>query len=121
MKKIEPDAEAKIATLVTDISREVEHWKHLKSQGCNDPFWCDGVNMNLTRNHILSDKRQIRDICEETGRPFPAEYYIPTPPEVDKYYMANLKQKERVERLRQFGRITTKKCPVYDDKQLSLF
>ena len=51
--------------------------------------------MNLTRNHILSYKREIREICEENSIPLPEEYYFPTPPEIDNNYMAkNLKTME---------------------------
>lgn len=113
--------ETKIQELADSIIREKEHWENIRDKGCNDPFWCDGTNMNLTRNHIIYNKSVIAEICSETGLSFPVEYYIPTPPEVDNCYMANLKQKERVVRLRQLGRIVTKKCPSYDDKQLSLF
>lgn len=77
--------------------------------------------MNLTRNHILSHKREIREICEENGMNLPEEYYLPTPPEVDNDYMASLKQKERVERLRQQGVEITKKKTEYDLEQQSLF
>lgn len=121
MKQNAPNAESRIADLSSDIMIESEHWKAMKYQGCNDPFWADGCNMNLIRNHIISDKESIREICEENGMILPAEYYIPTPPEVDNNYMANLKQKERVEMLRQRGKISTKKCPAYNSEQLSLF
>ena len=46
---------------------------------------------------------------------------IAVPPEVDMNYMANLKQKPRVERLRQTGRITTGRFYRYDENQMSLF
>ncbi len=108
-------------TLSKDIVLEREHWMYMQKNGCNDPSWSDGVNLNLTRNHIIYDKTVIAEICSETGLPFPAEYYIPTPPEVDNDYMANLRQKERVKRLKQFGRELTRKCPSYDPEQMSLF
>lgn len=50
--------------------------------------------MNLTRNHVLSYKQQIRELCEENNISLPEEYYLPTPPEVDNNYMATLKQKK---------------------------
>lgn len=112
---------ARLHTLSEDIVREREHWMYMQKNGCNDPFWSDGVNLNLTRNHIIYDKTVIAEICSETGLPFPAEYYIPTPPEVDNNYMANLRQKERVKRLKQFGGELTRKCPAYDPQQMSLF
>lgn len=118
MKKNTP--EQKIKNLCVDIIREIGHWEYINAHGCNDPFWSDGVNMNLTRNHIIHDKRQITEICTENSLPLPEEMYLPTPPEVDNYYMANLKQKKRVERIRHRDRITTKKNE-YDKQQLSLF
>lgn len=42
-------------------------------------------------------------------------------PEVDNNYIANLKQKPRVERLRQLGRIMTGRVYQYDENQMSLF
>ncbi len=69
-----------------EIKRELDHWKYLYENGGSDPFWEDGVNLNLTRNHIIYYKRK----CEETLTPeeYPAEYYVGTPPEVDNKYMA---------------------------------
>lgn len=113
--------EQKIQKCVNNMIREIAIWKHLQGFGGNDPFWADGCNMNLTRNHILSYKREIREICEENNRALPEEYYLPTPPEVDNDYMASLKQKERVERLRQQGVKITKKKTEYDLGQQSLF
>lgn len=120
MKKKKTTPEQTIKALVEDIIREVGAWEHKNENGCSDPFWPDGVNMNLNRNHIIYDKRQIGEICRENGLPLPEEYYIPTPPEVDNYYMANLKQKRRVERIGNREKITTKRNK-YDREQLSLF
>lgn len=106
---------------VNYIFREVAIWKYIQDHGCNDPFWTDGCNMNLTRNHILSYKRQIREICEENNIPLPEGYYLPTPPEVDDNYMATLKQKERVKRLKQQGIRLNRKKSVCDLTQQSLF
>lgn len=75
--------------------------------------------MNLTRNHIISYKRDVAGLCEETGMQLPEEYFLKIPPEVDDNYMANLKQKARVERLKQQGdRLNQKKQKFVDDGQL---
>lgn len=103
-----------------DIIREIEHWKYINEHGCNDPQWPDGVNMNLTRNHVIYDKREIARLCQENGNGFPEEYYLPAPPEVDNQYMANLKQKERVKFLRFKGEELTRGKNRYDDTQLKL-
>jgi len=70
------------ATLQNSFAR----WEYIKTHGDSDPFWADGVNMNLVRNHIFHDKRKI----EETMTPeqYPDIYFRDTPPEVDQDYMA---------------------------------
>lgn len=118
MKKKAPEQELK--ELCKEIRNEIDHWEDINRNGCNDPFWPDGCNMNLTRNHIIYAKRQIVEICERHGIPIPEEMYLPTPPQVDDYYMASMKQKRRVNMIGHPERITTKKNR-YDREQLSLF
>lgn len=102
-------------------------WLHIKEYGCQDPFWPDGSNMNLERNHIAYHKKMIGEICAELEIPLPEEFYIPEPPEVNERYMACLRNKNiddmqlaRVERLRQFGKILTSSVPDYDPYELTL-
>lgn len=104
------------------IIEEREDWKYINEHGCNDPSWPDGSNMNLVRNHILYSRVKIEEICKETCMPLPEEYFLPVPPEVPENYMANLKQKERVKRLRDFGDVlVTRKIKFVDDGQLCFF
>lgn len=118
MKKKTPDQELK--ELCAYIVRERNHWNYINEHGCNDPFWPDGCNMNLTRNHIISYRKEIEVLCEEHGFPLPEEYYLKVPPVADNNYMANLKQEKRVERLVQQGnRLTRKKTKFVDDGQLT--
>lgn len=98
--------EQSVQELCMDIRREIAHWIDLNENGGYDPFYPDGVNMNLTRNHVVYEKRQIVELCVEHGIPFPEELYLPIPPEVDDYYMANLKQKRRLELIGHPERIT---------------
>lgn len=60
------------------IVREINQWNYILEHGCSDPFWPDGANMNLIRNHIISYKREIAECCEATGTELPFEYYLPT-------------------------------------------
>lgn len=114
--------EQQLDLLCSQIIRERDHWNYINENGCNDPFWPDGCNMNLTRNHIISYKRDIAELCEENGMPLPEEYFLKVPPEVDMNYMANLKQKARVERLKQQGNeLSRKKQRFVDDGQLEFF
>lgn len=113
--------QARLAECRMSLQEEIEIWKRINTNGCNDPFWSDGCNMNLIRNHIIYYKREIVQICEENSLALPEEYYLPLPPEVDDKYMAKLDQKERVQRIRhRGGKLTTKKAE-YDDTQMSLF
>ena len=118
MKKKTPDQELK--ETCESILRERNHWNYINENGCNDPFWPDGCNMNLTRNHIIYYRKKIEMLCEEHKLPLPEEYYLKVPPVVDDNYMANLKQEKRVERLIQQGnRLTSKKTKFIDDGQLT--
>ena len=94
MKKKTPEQELK--ELCKEIRSEIDHWDDINRNGCNDPFWSDGCNMNLTRNHIIYAKRQIAELCAEYSIPIPEEMYFPIPPEVSDYYMAHLRDKDRV-------------------------
>lgn len=69
-----------------NIQDSFARWKHIYCNGAGDPFWEDGVNLGLVRNHIIYYKRQ----CEEELLPeqYPPEYHLELPPVVDKMYMA---------------------------------
>lgn len=119
MKKEAP--EKKVKSYSEQIRKEISHWKDINQNGCSDPFWSDGCNMNLTRNHILYDQRLIREICAENKLPLPEECYFSPPPEVDMDYMANLKQRDRVKRIFFGGHVPVRKKYLYDEMQICLF
>ena len=35
-----------------ELERSFERWEYIRDNGASDPFWADGFNMNLVRNHI---------------------------------------------------------------------
>lgn len=115
----------KLFELTKALEKEHEHWKHLLEHGCQDPFWSDGVNMFLTRNHIIYNRKMIEEICEVIHEQLPEVWYEPVPPEVDRNYMATLKptdadQKLRLKRLVSMGgKLTSKKPKVDMSGQLS--
>ncbi len=43
----------------TALENEYARWDELFTKGGSDPFWTDGVNLELTRNHILYYKAQL--------------------------------------------------------------
>lgn len=69
-----------------NIRDSFARWNQIYNEGGSDPFWEDGVNLGLVRNHIISYKRQ----CEEELLPeqYPPEYRQELPPVVDRKYMA---------------------------------
>lgn len=77
-----------LSKLIQELEDRFNRWEHLKIYGGQDPFWSDGCNMDLVRNHILHYKSQIKNLCEEKGLELPEIYYKDTPPEVDRDYMA---------------------------------
>lgn len=69
--------------LEKELKDSFDRWEHYFHYGGQDPFWADGVNMNLIRNHIIYQKEQLKEL-----EYFPEIYYRETPPEVDSNYMA---------------------------------
>ena len=65
-------------------------WESLYKQGGSDPFYPDGVNLNLVRNHILYFKRQI----EETQPLYKNTelFQRELPPQVEDGYMARAEE-----------------------------
>lgn len=112
--------EQKIKLLISQIEREIEHWKYIKENGCNDPFWCDGCNMNLTRNHILYYKMQIVELCSENEIELPDIMGIPTPPEVSDHYMADLNC-DRAKKFKLYRKKMSHDKVEYNEMQLVLF
>ena len=71
---------------LAEVIREShEQWKRLWENGGNDPFWTDGVNLNLARNHIIYGRRLCEEELQEED--YPEEYYLPLPEEVPPSYM----------------------------------
>ena len=62
-----------------------EQWKRLWENGGSDPFWADGVNLNLVRNHIIYGCKLCEEELQEGD--YPEEYYLPLPEKVPPNYM----------------------------------
>ena len=77
-----------INELTISCQESYESWKCIYNGGGSDPFWADGVNLNLVRNHIIYYKRQMQEISEEYGCFLPEFYYREVPPKVESDYMA---------------------------------
>lgn len=57
--------EQKLDHLNEEVRKAQAHWKEVYTNGCSDPFWPDGVNLNLIRNHIIYYLSQINDMHQE--------------------------------------------------------
>ena len=73
-----------------ELEKAYAQWESLYKQGGSDPFYPDGVNLNLVWNHILYFKRQI----EETQPLYKNSeaYQRELPPQVEDGYMARAKE-----------------------------
>lgn len=70
------------------LQREYARWKEIFNTGCNDPFWKDGTNINLVRNHIIYYKRQCDTAFGDKHTLYPEEYFYPLPVELSSDFMA---------------------------------
>ena len=68
------------------LEKSFARWDFIRENGCSDPFWTDGVYMNLVRNHIIFYKQKLSE--EATLFLLPEAFYRETPPLVDNDYMA---------------------------------
>lgn len=51
-----------ISKAKAELQRDIDRWNEINQSGCNDPFWPDGTNMNLVRNHIIFDLRRLAEL-----------------------------------------------------------
>lgn len=70
-----------------ELEKAHEHWQDIFENGCFDPLYTDGINLNLVRNHMIYYRRMIEDQCGSGEKP--AVYDKPIPDEVDMDYMVN--------------------------------
>lgn len=80
-----------------ELQNLYEKWNYIYEHGGNDPFWEDGTDLNLLRNHIMSVKKRCEMELEKSQ--LPEEYYKPLPPVVENSYMAQKEQIEETARL----------------------
>jgi hypothetical protein len=87
-KSKEPIPREQMEKLLAELKRNFEHWEYLYNYGGQDPFHEDGSNLNLTRIHIIHNKKQVKELCEANSLELPELYHRELPPEVDSRYMA---------------------------------
>ena len=72
--------------LIKNLKQDYARWNDIYENGCSDPSWEDGINLNLVRAHILINKNTLREICADEE--LPELYFKEEPPIVDGAYMA---------------------------------
>ena len=74
--------------LAEEMADSFQRWESLMEHGGSDPFYADGTNMNLVRNHIMYYKSRMVDEYGADYEKYPEVFYRELPPEVDDSYMA---------------------------------
>lgn len=82
-----PDQKKRSKQLGKEIRDSKKRYEDLRVHGGSDPFWSDGVNMNLCRNHVMYFRKQVETELDPEN--YPEEYFQEIPAEVSVHYMAD--------------------------------
>ena len=74
--------EERIIADIYDVQQLRAHWTDMRNNGCSDPSWPDGVNLNLTRRHIIG-------AAERLAKAGKKEYLACVPDEVPENLMVS--------------------------------
>jgi hypothetical protein len=70
------------------LEHSLHHHQEILRKGTMDPFWPDGVNANLVRNHCIYSRNRIQEICKLLGIKEPTIMRRPLPKSVRATFMA---------------------------------
>ena len=76
--------------LNAELEKSYSQWENLRTHGGSDPFYPDGVGMNLVRNHIIWWKKHIEEKMQEGQTSMfdtAGAYSRPTPQKVPDNYV----------------------------------
>ncbi len=104
---------------IAEIRNEYKMWDEIAEHGCGDPFWEDGANMNIIRNHIIYYKKQLISKAEEENAPIPQEVYWALPPEVPDTYM--VKSGKCYKRCKKWDKERNSEVVLKADPEMALF
>lgn len=107
---------------VKECAKSFDHWEREHKDGCCDPHFSDGVNLNLVRNHIIYYKSLIKQSCQKNNLTLPPIYYRDLPPVLPHDFFAHGKNfnQQRVNRIKDFDD-RLKRAAQPRPVQLSLF
>lgn len=106
MGKYIPPEKMTVEQIQANIDERFQVWNHIAQNGCSDPGWPDGVNMNLVRNHIiyyygLLHERQTAQVQISLFDIPASAQERPIPPEVpDNYMVAGCERSHRLDKSR---------------------
>ena len=106
MGKYIPPEKMTVEQIQANIDERFQVWNHIAQNGCSDPGWPDGVNMNLVRNHIiyyygLLHERQTAQVQISLVDIPASAQERPIPPEVpDNYMVAGCERSHRLDKSR---------------------
>ena len=101
-----PPEKMTIEQLKAEVDASFAEWERIKDNGCQDPSWPDGVNMNLVRNHIIFWYQYLQEKISASNEQlsfFDVDNDLidrrPVPPVVPNAYMApNGKHSHRLDK-----------------------
>lgn len=64
-----PDQKKRSKQLGKEIRDSKKRYEDLRVHGGSDPFWSDGVNMNLCRNHVMYFRKQVETELDPENYP----------------------------------------------------
>lgn len=108
MGKYIPPEERTEAQVRAELEADFARWDRLSKEGCSDPHWEDGFNMNLVRKHIIYGYQLLKEKIQQpvqlslfdTGMDLRGER--PVPPEVpDDYMVPGGKYPDRLKKRRE--------------------
>ncbi len=90
-----------VETLVKEYMNDYNRWQYGVSNGIGDPYWPDGTNLNLLRNHLIYYLGELDELIQGQNMPILPEL----PPEMPAEYMAREEEilKEGVLTLEKYG------------------
>lgn len=96
LKPLSKKEKAEYTKLVQSLIDSYDRWHKIYENGNTDPFYEDGTSLNLVRNHILYEKRKIKDdyydrvtALQDSSLPaIPEQYNWDIPDEVSPFYNA---------------------------------
>ena len=71
-----------------NLYKDYTRWKYIYDNGCSDPTYEDGVNINLVRNHISYGKRMCEEHLGDNLHLYPDCYFFPEPMKLPMDFMA---------------------------------